>query len=573
MNIKVKGNSELKKIKPYASEKFLICTGFFAFCIVTSALKILVPYLFSKLLSKAQREKINILSVETIFPVFLFFVEAILSAIQERTLIIRKNSKVKNLSKNLLLHILRTEKSAFENKSVPYFTARIIDEANNIDGILYLNIISGLVDLISLIVFFAILLSANYLFAFATVALIAVDYTISLKIPISKAYREYGEYAADLKAKTSNILYGSKQIKLGLTYETETRLFSREITNLLHASYRRDKLRQAMQIASKICKQFGYIYLILLSATEVSKGLKIGDFAFLISIYNLMWSASVSAGNLIPLFKLGKVTINRFDELLNMSEEPTETKNSIQGMVYSIGMRNVDFQYDPSRKILQGFSFTANLGQITSIAGYSGAGKSTVFNLLMGFYEVNNGNLLINNENVSRDVLVASRNIIGSLDQQPFLFNRTIKENVLYFAEESEESIAEVCHYIYEFGLSDLIASLPGGLDYMLTEKSTTISTGEMQRLCIIRELMKHPAILLLDEATAHLDSTSEKKVFDILRKMSSHIIVVQIAHKPSALSYSDIVYVVSRGTISESGTHEQLISTSYTYNKIINQP
>ena len=238
--------------------------------------------------------------------------------------------------------------------------------------------------------------------------------------------------------------------------------------------------------------------------------------------------------------------------------------------ITSVHFKNVSFAYNQDRPILNQLTFSAQSGNIVALAGYSGCGKSTALKILWGFIDRDDGDIILNEQKADVSTLVSLRPKIAYIGQHSFLFNRSLRDNLLYYVADNSTNEQKALEYIKSFALDEMVNSLPEGLDYVLGDNSNTISVGERQRLCIIRELMKEPDILIMDECTSSLDPETERKVFHILKKLSNNMVIIQVAHRPSALSYSDIVFVLENGCVVASGKHSSLLQTSSFYQTLL---
>jgi ATP-binding cassette subfamily B protein len=218
-------------------------------------------------------------------------------------------------------------------------------------------------------------------------------------------------------------------------------------------------------------------------------------------------------------------------------------------------------------EVLRGISFTAPAGSLTAIVGPSGAGKTTMSALLPRLYDVTSGNILIDNHDI-RDYTVQSlRDSIGVVMQDAHLFHETIAENLRYAkADATEEEMEAACKAAQ---IWDLISSLPNGFDTMVGERGHRLSGGEKQRMAIARLLLKAPAIVILDEATAHLDSENEELVQEALHQALRGRTSIVIAHRLSTVMQADQILVLEKGLIVERGTHEELILGSGLYSEL----
>jgi ABC-type multidrug transport system fused ATPase/permease subunit len=228
---------------------------------------------------------------------------------------------------------------------------------------------------------------------------------------------------------------------------------------------------------------------------------------------------------------------------------------------------NVSFAYNPERAVLQNVSLHARPGEIVALAGPTGAGKSTLVNLLPAFYEATSGRILIDGQDISAISLQSLREHISVVSQEAFLFNGTIRENILYGrldATEDELIAASKAANCHEF-----IERLPNGYDSRVGERGVKLSVGEKQRVSIARALLKDAPILILDEATASVDTATEKLIQEALERLMENRTSFVIAHRLSTIRKADQILVMRNGQIIERGTHEELLETNGLYAKL----
>ena len=228
---------------------------------------------------------------------------------------------------------------------------------------------------------------------------------------------------------------------------------------------------------------------------------------------------------------------------------------------------HVSFSYDGKRDVLKDISFEVKNGQTIAFVGHTGSGKSSIINLFMRFYEFDRGQILIDGQDIKDYSQEALRKSIGLVLQEPFLYHGTIASNIrMYHEELTDEEIRQAAAFV---DVADFIESLPGGYDHPVTERGSTLSTGQRQLLAFARTIAAQPKILILDEATANIDQETEEMIQNSLKKMRQGRTTIAIAHRLSTIQDADCIYVLDKGKIIESGNHDQLIALGGTYKKM----
>ena len=220
--------------------------------------------------------------------------------------------------------------------------------------------------------------------------------------------------------------------------------------------------------------------------------------------------------------------------------------------------RSVSFSYDKRRAILKDLDFELIPGKTTAIVGKSGAGKSTLAKLIYRFYDVENGKIEIDGQNIKNVTQSSLRSEIGIVPQDIVLFNDSLKNNIQY--ANTNATIEEIMKVIGASNLGTFVSSLPEGIDTVVGERGLKLSGGEKQRVAIARVLLKKPSILIFDEATSALDSVSERAIKSQIREISKGRTSLIIAHRLSTIVDADMIYVFDKGRIVERGSHDQLL-------------
>ncbi len=267
--------------------------------------------------------------------------------------------------------------------------------------------------------------------------------------------------------------------------------------------------------------------------------------------------------------KGGLAAAQRVFDVLEVENEITSKDNAIQKNTFesSIAIKNINFKYE-DENVLKDFSLEVKKGQTVALVGQSGSGKSTIANLLTRFYDVNEGLIQIDDNNIKDIDLHSLRGLIGLVTQDSILFNDSIKANIaLGNPNATDEEIIEALKIANAF---EFVKDLPNGIHTNIGDSGNKLSGGQKQRLSIARAVLKNPPIMILDEATSALDTESEKFVQVALENMMQNRTSIVIAHRLSTIQKADVIVVMKKGKIVEQGTHEELIALEGTYNKLV---
>lgn len=317
--------------------------------------------------------------------------------------------------------------------------------------------------------------------------------------------------------------------------------------------------------------------------------LKILAYAVILAYFGFTWQiAGVTAGVMYafvqyvnqlfnPLIDLMQnysvlqtsiVAAGRVFEIMDCKDyEPKQTNLPLEITDGKIEFRHVSFSYDGKHDILKDISFSVKQGETIAFVGATGSGKSSIINLFLRFYEFERGEILIDNQNIKDYGQAELRRNVGLVLQDPFLYHGTIASNIKMYQENlGREEIIEAAKFV---DAHDFISRLPANYDSPVTERGATFSSGQRQLLAFARTIASKPKILILDEATANIDSETEELIQSSLRKMRQGRTTIAIAHRLSTIQDANCIYVMEQGRIIESGTHEELLALKGTYYKM----
>lgn len=311
----------------------------------------------------------------------------------------------------------------------------------------------------------------------------------------------------------------------------------------------------------------GLTFIMIFAGQGVIDGkMTLGD---LVLINTMMLQLFMPLSFLGIIYRMLKHTLADMDMVFNLLDEDLEIKdvknakdlNHVNG---EIKFEHVDFSYNDDRKILHDISFTVNPGQKLAIVGHSGSGKSTLARLLFRFYDVSNGRILYDNQNIAEVTQSSLRQAIGIVPQDTVLFNESILYNIEYAKPNASKE--EIIHAAKLANIHEFIEGLPEGYDTAVGERGLKLSGGEKQRLAIARVILKGSPILIFDEATSSLDSKSEKVILEALSSVAQTHTTLVIAHRLSTITDSDEILVMDKGRIVEQGSHSELLAKSGVY-------
>ena len=296
-------------------------------------------------------------------------------------------------------------------------------------------------------------------------------------------------------------------------------------------------------------------------------GITAGTMYAFIQYINRLFDPLIDVSQNFSTLQTSMVSASRVFAMIDQREyEPEQQSKDVQLTEGNVRFEHVSFSYDGKHQILDDISFTVNKGETIAFVGHTGSGKSSIINVLMRFYEFQSGRVYIDDVDIRDYSQKELRNNIGLVLQEPFLYHGTIKSNIAMYQDLSEEEIEKAAVFV---DADPFIQKLPDGYNAPVSERGSSFSTGQRQLLAFARTVASQPKILILDEATANIDSETETLVQNSLAKMRKGRTTIAIAHRLSTIQDANCIYVLDKGRIIESGTHEELLALGGTYYKM----
>ena len=296
-------------------------------------------------------------------------------------------------------------------------------------------------------------------------------------------------------------------------------------------------------------------------------GMTAGTMYAFIQYINRLFDPLIEVTQNFSILQTSMVSAGRVFALIDQRNyEPVQADSELAIREGNIRFEHVCFSYDGVNQILDDISFSVNKGETIAFVGHTGSGKSSIINVLMRFYEFQSGRVLIDNVDIRNYSHQELRKNMGLVLQEPFLYHGTIKSNIAMYQEISDEEVKAAAEFV---DADAFIQELPQGYDSPVSERGSSFSTGQRQLLAFARTVASQPKILILDEATANIDSETETLVQNSLEKMRKGRTTIAIAHRLSTIQDANCIYVLDKGRIIERGTHEELLTLGGTYYKM----
>ena len=482
-----------------------------------------------------------------------------------RILLIKTGQEVSGeLQTKVARYILSTDIATIEKKHSGKFISNISFDASQVNSLCSTGILNSMKDSMTLIALIGVMLYQNWkLTLFALIMMpLAAGLAKSLGKRIGKAVSEAGEIAGSLTAHLSEILKASKMIRI---YQKEDVEFQKSKDIIFQMVNKAVKISSIIVRATPIMEILtgfmiaGFIYF---SGALITSGeLQVNQFFSFLAAMMLAYQPIRSLATINMVVFSGAAGAKRIYKVI---DEPIKINNNqnlpdLKPSKGDIKFINVSFKYENSNdKAIKNIDLDIKGGTMAAFVGHSGAGKSTIINLLPRFYDPQNGEIYIDEHNTKSVNLYSLRKSISLVSQDVILFDSSVKENILYANKNaSEEEFLESCKFA---AADEFISDLPPKHETFIGENGVRLSGGQKQRLSIARAILKKSPIILLDEATSSLDAESEEVVQNAIKNLTKNKTTLVIAHRLSTIHNADKIFVLKKGNLIDSGNHEELI-------------
>ncbi len=545
--------------------------GLFAGSVVLTVslagLSIVRPLLISKALNQAvvQEESTSLLNQIALLILTFLVVEAVLQIINIRITNLLGQNIVKDIRNEVYRHIIHLKNTYFDNTPVGTLVTRAVSDIESLSDVFAQGFIVIAGDMIMLLIFIAAMFLNNWLLALLALSTIPLLFiaTALFKRGVKKTFTLVRNAVSALNTFTQEHITGMRLVQLFNREDQEFQKFK-----LINAEHRSANIRSILYYSIffpvvEILSSISVALIIWFVGVKGNKySVNLGDITFFVMMINMLFRPIRMLADRLNTLQMGIVSAERVFKVLDTDEKISDagTRHFTQ-VEKEIEFKKVWFAYKDEHFVLRDVSFTVKAGATVALVGATGAGKSSVINLLSRFYEYQKGIISIDGKDLRSYELSSLRKNTGVVLQDVFMFNDTVLNNITL--NNPSISFTEVEKATTEIGLYDYILSLPGGFNYQVKERGQSLSAGQRQLIAFIRAYVYQPAIFILDEATATIDTQTEQLIQRAVEKVSEGRTSIIIAHRLSTIRHVDQVLVFDQGEIIESGTIPELLSQS----------
>ncbi len=562
-------------MKPYAKQMLPLVI---LMMILGTVTKLTVPFLTSMAIDKAIAPEvgptsINMLYTITAIVLVLYIIQWLASTYRIKFTNIIGQRVIYDLRSDLFKHIQKLSFNFFDKRPAGSVLVRVTNDVNSLQELFTSGVVNLMIDCVQLVGIVVILLAINWKLGLAVILTVPIMFIIStkLRVRIRRAWQDVRMKNSRINSHLNESIQGIRVTQAYTQEQENIRFFDKMNFESKKSWDRASMLNQGFGPLIEITGGFGTLILFWFGAYLIQEGqLTIGLLVAFSSYVGNFWEPINRLGQMYNQLLVAMASSERIfefiDEKPNIDDKPNAVPMpKIKG---DIKLQDVVFEYEKGRQALKGINMDVKAGQTIALVGHTGSGKSTIINLLSRFYDISSGNITIDGYDIRDVQLETLRSQIGIVLQDTFIFSGTIRDNIRFGRlDATDEEIEAVSRAV---NAHEFIEKLPGGYDTEVEERGNMLSMGQRQLLSFARALLADPRILILDEATASIDTETELKIQEALKVLLKGRTSFIVAHRLSTIRHADKIIVLDHGEIKEEGNHAELMQHRGTYYGLI---